>query len=50
MNWPIFKLNEDLFTFHLQHKHFGTFARRKCGEISNPKNPQICDPILVTLL
>ena len=45
-----FKLNEEHFTFHLQYKHSGTFANRKYEELSNPKNPKMCDPILVTLL
>ena len=50
MDWPIFKLNEEHFTVHLQHKHSGKFANRKCEELSYPKNPKMCDPILVTLL
>ena len=37
-------------TFHLQYKHSGTFANRKNGELSYPKNPKMCDPILLTLL
>ena len=36
--------------FHLQYKHYGTFDNRKCEELSYPKNPKMCDPILVTLL
>ena len=47
---PFFRLNEEHFTFHLQYKHSGTFANRKYEELSNPKNPKMCDPILVTLL
>ena len=46
MNWPIFKLNEEHFTFHLQYKHSGTFASRKNEELSYLKNPKICDPLL----
>ena len=38
------------FTFHLQFKHSGTFANRKYEELSYPKNPKMCDPILLTLL
>ena len=38
-------------TFHLQYKHFGVFANRKYEELPLiPKNPKMCDPILVTLL
>ena len=37
MNWPIFKLNEDLFTFHLQYKHFGTFVSRKREKLLTQK-------------
>ena len=33
-----------------QYKHSGTFANRKYEELSYPKNPKMCDPILVTLL
>ena len=43
-------MNEEDFTFHLQYKHSGTFANCKCEELSYPKNPKMCDPILVTLL
>ena len=32
-----FRLNEELFTFHLQYKHSGTFANRKCKEPSYPE-------------
>ena len=47
---PFFMLNEEHFTFHLLYKHFGTFANRKWDELSYPpKNPKMCDPILVTL-
>ena len=48
MNWPI--LNEEHFTFQPQKKHFGTFANRKYEELSYPKNPKMCDPIIVILL
>ena len=34
MNWLIFKLNEEHFTFHLQYKHSGAFANRKYEELS----------------
>ena len=44
------KLNEEHFTFHLQYKYPGTFANRKYEQLSYPKNPKMCDPILVTLL
>ena len=36
--------------FNKQYKHSGTLANRKYEELSYPKNPKICDPILVTLL
>ena len=26
-------MNEEYFTFHLQYKHSGTFANRKCEEL-----------------
>ena len=32
MNWPIFKLNKEHFTFHLQYKHSGMFANCKYVE------------------
>ena len=32
------------------YKHSGTFANRKYEELFYPKNPKMCDPILVTLL
>ena len=47
---PFFRLNEEHFTFHLQYKHSGTFANHKYQELSTPKNPKMCNPILVTLL
>ena len=34
MNWPIFRLNEEHFTFRLQYKHSVTFANRKYEELS----------------
>ena len=38
MNWLIFfRLNEELFTFHLQYKHSGSFANRKYEKLSYPK-------------
>ena len=43
-------MNEEHFTFHLQYKYPGTFANRKYEQLSYPKNPKMCDPILVTLL
>ena len=42
--------NEEHFTFHLQHKYPGTFANHKYEQLSYPKNPKMCGPILVTLL
>ena len=42
-------LNKEHFTFHLQYKHSGTFANRKCEEVSHPKNQEMCDHILVTI-
>ena len=50
MNWPTFELNEEHLTFHLQCKHFGTFANRKYEELSYPKKSENFRPILVTLL
>ena len=43
-------LNEEHLTFQLQYKNSGIFANRKYEELSYPKNPKMCDPILVTLL
>ena len=40
MNWPIFRLNEEHFTFHQQYKHSGTFAKRKYEELSYPKKSE----------
>ena len=45
-----FILNKEHFTFHLQYKHSCTFTNHKYEELSYPKNPKMCDPILVTLL
>ena len=42
-------MNEEQFTFRLQYKYSGTFAKRKYEEPSNPKNPKMCGPIQVTL-
>ena len=52
MNWPIFLINwmTNIFFFHLQYKYPGTFANRKYEQPSYPKNPKMCDPILVTHL
>ena len=46
---PFFKVNEEHFTFHLQCRHSGKFANREYEELSYPKNPKMCDPILVAL-
>ena len=46
---PFFKVNEEHFTFHLQYRHSGKFANREYEELSYPKNPKMCDPILVAL-
>ena len=46
LDWTL----KEHFTFHLQHKHSGTFANRKYEEPSYPKKTKMCDPILVTLL
>ena len=47
---PFFKVNEENFTFHLQYRHSGKLANRKYKELSDPKNPKMCDPILATIL
>ena len=31
-----------------EYKYSGTFANRKYEELSHPKRPKMCDPILVT--
>ena len=44
MNWPI---------FHLQYKQWNILVRLLTVNVKNsltPKNPEMCDPILVTLL
>ena len=58
MNWPIFKLNKEHFTFHLQYKHSGTFADCKYEEQltflsqesenvwSHSSNPIIVNPVV----
>ena len=33
-------MNEEYFTFHLQYKHSGTFAKRKCEELFLPQNSE----------
>ena len=38
-------MNQEHFTFHLQHKHSGRLDNRKYEELSHPKNPKRCDPI-----
>ena len=43
-------MNEEHFTFHLQYKYSDMFANRKYEQLSYPKNPKMCEPILVTLL
>ena len=43
-------LNKEHFTFHLQCKHFGTFANRKYEQLPYPEYQKMCDLILVTLL
>ena len=51
MNWPIFRFNEEHFTFHLQYKYSGMFAKVNMKNWHRtPKNPKMCDPIVVTLL
>ena len=45
--WRV-KLSEEHFTFHLQYKHSGAFANRKCEEFFYPTSPKTCDLILVT--
>ena len=49
MNCPIFKFEWRTLYFYLQYKHSGLFANRKYEELSYPKNPKMCDPILVAL-
>ena len=45
-----FRLNEEHFTFHLRYKHSGTLLTVNMKNCLTPKNPKMCDPILVTLL
>ena len=33
-------MNEEYFTFHLQYKHSGTFANRKCEELYLPQKSE----------
>ena len=43
MNWPI---------FHLQYKQWNILVRLLTVNVKNcltPKNPEMCDPILVTI-
>ena len=35
--------------FTVQYKYPDTFANHKYEQLSYPKNPKMCDPILVTL-
>ena len=44
MNWPVFKLNEKQFTFHLQYKYSGTFANREYEELFYPKKSENVRP------
>ena len=41
---PFFRLNEEHFTFRLQYKHSGTFANRKCEELSYPQKSENVRP------
>ena len=43
-------MNEEHFTFHLQHKHSGMFANRKYEELSYPKKSENVRPHSRTLL
>ena len=43
-------MKKEHLTFQLRYKNSGTFANPKYEELSYPKNPKMCDPILVTLL
>ena len=40
-------MNEEYLTFHLQYKHSGTFANRKCEELFLPQKSENVDPIFV---
>ena len=37
-------MNEEYFTFHLQYKHSGTFANRKCEERFLPQKSENVRP------
>ena len=37
-------MNEEYFTFHLQYKHSGTFANRKCEELYLPQKYENVSP------
>ena len=39
-----FRLNEEHFTFHLQHKHSGTFAKRYMKKYLTPKKSENVPP------
>ena len=42
MDWQLFfKLNEEHFIFHLQYKHSGTFANRKCEDLFTQKSENV---------
>ena len=43
-NYSFFRLNEEHFTFHLQHKHSGMFANRKYEELSYPQKSENVRP------
>ena len=44
MNWPIFRSNEEHFTFHLHYKHSGTFADFRYEELSDPEKSEDVRP------
>ena len=44
MNWPIFRLNEEHVTFHLQYKRSGMFANCKYEELSYPPKSENVRP------
>ena len=37
-------MNKEYFTFHLQYKHSGTFANRKCEELFYPQKSENVRP------
>ena len=41
---PFFRLNEELFTFHLQYKYSGKLANRKYEELTYFKKPENVRP------